>query len=57
MIVKIKNPIAQLLCWHNYQHFETPIDKKTNPMGFVSLNEDPGIWVCVKCGKKLSKIK
>ena len=52
MKIKIKNPMAQLLCRHEYKHFETPIDRKTNPFGFVSLNNDPGILVCVKCGKR-----
>ena len=52
MIIKIKNPIAQLLCRHEYKLFETPIDYNKNPFGFVSLNEDYGILVCVKCGKR-----
>lgn len=52
MDVRTKNPIAQLLCKHDYQHFKTQIDRKTNPYGFQSLNEDKGIWVCVKCGKR-----
>lgn len=50
--IKIKNPIAQLFCKHDYQNFETPIDRNKNPYGFVSLNDDYGIWVCIKCGKK-----
>lgn len=51
MKIKVKNPIAQHFCKHDYHHFETPIDPKTNPYGFVALN-DNGIWVCVKCGKE-----
>jgi hypothetical protein len=52
MKIKIKNRIAQMFCKHDFQNFETPIDSKANPFGFVALN-DNGIWVCVKCGKKL----
>jgi hypothetical protein len=60
MLVKIKHPVLQMLCKHNYQNFKTPDDerKKKNPYGFVSLNsgwEDKGIWVCVKCGKRRYK--
>jgi hypothetical protein len=52
MKVRIKNPILQLFCKHEPREFERPIDKKTNPYGFVPLCEDT-IWVCTKCGKKL----
>jgi hypothetical protein len=54
MLIKIKNPIAQLICKHDFQKFEKPIDRKSNPYGFRALNDD-GIWVCVKCGKKLKQ--
>lgn len=51
MNIPKKNKILQFFCKHNYEHFKTPIDPKTNPMAFVALNDD-GIWVCTKCGKK-----
>lgn len=54
MRVKIKGKLAQYFCKHDFHHFETPIDRKANPYGYVSLNDD-GIWVCVKCGKGLSR--
>lgn len=52
MLIKNKNPIAQLICKHDPRKFETPIDQKLNPYGYRALNDD-GIWVCVKCGKRL----
>lgn len=51
MNIKIKNPITQLFCKHELREFEKPIDRKTNPLRFVSLNRDT-IWVCIKCGKQ-----
>ena len=54
MIIKIKHPIFQLFCKHDFRRFETPIDRKTNPYGFVALNDD-GIFVCIKCGKREMK--
>lgn len=55
MLIKVKHPIFQMFCKHDYQLFEKPVDKKNNPFGFVSLNDDEGILVCVKCGKGLKK--
>ena len=52
MLIKKKNFIEKMFCKHDYKNFETPINRKTNPMGFVSLNDDDGIWVCIKCGKR-----
>ena len=52
MEVRIKNPIVQLFCKHELREFERPIDRKTNPLGFVALCKDT-IWVCTKCGKQL----
>ena len=52
MLIKIKNPIAKLFCKHDYKPFKKPIDRKTNPYGFVSLNDDGIIYACVKCGKE-----
>jgi len=52
MNIKIKNRFMQLLCKHDYQWFFEPIDRKTNPCGFVSLNGNNRIYVCVKCGRK-----
>lgn len=52
MLIKTRNRISQLFCKHNYQKFEKPINRKTNPYGFVALNDD-GIFVCTKCGKGL----
>ena len=51
MLIRIKNPISQFFCKQKYERFETLIDKISNPHGFMSLNEDMGILVCVKCGK------
>ena len=51
MNIKIKSKFMQLFCKHDYQCFEKPIDKKTNPYGFVSLNGNGTIYVCVKCGR------
>ena len=54
MKINNKNLIGKMFCKHDYKNFETPINRKTNPHGFVSLNDDDdGIWVCIKCGKKL----
>ena len=50
MIIKIKSWFMQLFCKHDYQCFEKPIDIKTNPYGFVSLNNSH-IHVCVNCGR------
>lgn len=52
MLIKTKNRISQLFCKHTYQRFEKLINWKTNPHGFVALNDD-GILVCTKCGKGL----
>ena len=54
VIIKIRHPIFQPFCKHDFQRFETPIDRKTNPYGFVALNDD-GIFVCIKCGKREMK--
>ena len=54
MEVRIKHPISQLFCKHEMREFEKPINRKTNPLGFVSLNEVT-IFVCVKCGKGLER--
>jgi hypothetical protein len=51
MLIKIKNPISQLFCRHDYRSVEKPIDRKTNPYCFVSLNSG-WINVCIKCGKQ-----
>ena len=51
MNIKTKSRFMQLFCKHDAQYFEKPIDKKTNPYGFVSLN-NTHIRVCVKCGKE-----
>jgi peptide methionine sulfoxide reductase MsrB len=57
MKINNKNFIGKMFCKHDYRNFETPINRKTNPHGFVSLNDDDdGIWVCIKCGKKLFEI-
>jgi len=50
MLIKTKNRLSQLFCKHDYQKFKRPIDIRTNPNGFVALNDD-GILVCTKCGK------
>lgn len=49
--IKIKHPLLQIFCRHKYGLFEKPIDWKTNPYGFRSLNEET-IQVCTKCGKR-----
>ena len=54
MNIKIKSRFMQLFCKHDAQYFEKPIDIKTNPYGFVSLN-NTHIRVCVKCGKEGKK--
>jgi len=51
MIIKTKSKFMQLFCKHDYQCFEKPLDIKANPHGFVSLNGNGNIDVCVKCGK------
>ena len=50
MNVKPKSRFMQLFCKHDYQCFQKPIDKKTNPYGFVSLN-NVHMYVCIKCGR------
>ena len=52
MNIKTKSRLMQLFCKHDYQCFEKPIDTKTNPYGFVSLEGNSHIYVCVKCGKE-----
>lgn len=52
MQIKTKSKIKQLICKHEYREFEKPIDRKTNPYGFVALNGPETISVCIKCGKK-----
>lgn len=54
--IKIKSRFRQLFCKHDAQYFEKPIDIKANPYGFVSLNGNSHIRVCVKCGKEGKKI-
>ena len=52
--IKIKHPLTQMFCKHKYEVFRKPIDRKTNPYGFMALNDiEPTIRVCVKCGKKI----
>lgn len=52
MKIKIKNIISQLFCFHSYKTFLKPIDRETNPYGFMPLSdENETIDVCVKCGK------
>ena len=53
VVINIKRPLAQLFCRHKYQRFRKPIDRETNPYGFVALNDiEPIIRVCIKCGKR-----
>lgn len=51
MIIPIKSKFKQMLCKHKYRAFEKPIDRKTNPYGFIPLNGPETVWVCVECGK------
>lgn len=50
--IPVKHPLAQMFCKHEYLLFKKPIDRKTNPYGFVALNDiELTMRVCVKCGK------
>ena len=50
--VRIKHPLFRIFCKHEYRLFKKPIDRNTNPYGFVALHDiEPTIRVCVKCGK------
>ena len=52
--IKIKHSLTQMFCKHKYEVFRKPIDRKTNPYGFMALNDiEPTIRICVKCGKKI----
>lgn len=57
MLVPNKSKFKRLFCSHEYREFEKPIDRKSNPYGFVSLNGPETIWVCVKCGRRKGRTR